>query len=120
MRFNATVSCIYLLSHPKVGRFIQTEAERRRREAGVIQFRSKTGSSCMYICIYVCMFFKDISRLRPLREAKVVPLGSSLDTTLVRHNLHGVRFPTSAWRVREVSIIYNWLTVSDRDMARDS
>ena len=36
--------------------FIQTEAERRRREAGVKQSMEIRVRSCMYICMYVCMF----------------------------------------------------------------
>ena len=33
---------------------IQTEAERRRREAGVQQSIENGLGSCMYVCIYVC------------------------------------------------------------------
>ena len=47
-------------------------------------------------------------------------MGSSLDTTFVRHSLRGVWFPTGAWRVIIASIIYNWLTVFEGDMARGS
>ena len=58
--------------------YFQTEAERQRREAGVIQWLEKRAQS-MFVCIfmhtnrYVCMFFGDFSRLRALAEPKVVP-----------------------------------------------
>ena len=35
--------------------FFQTEAERRRREAGVQQSIETGLGSCTYVCIYVCM-----------------------------------------------------------------
>ena len=47
---------------------IQTEAERPRREAGVQQAMENELRSCLF----VCMFFKDISRSRALGESKVV------------------------------------------------
>ena len=34
---------------------IQTEAERRRREAGVQQSTENGLGSCMYVCMYVCI-----------------------------------------------------------------
>ena len=41
------------VSHPLL---IQTEAERRRREAGVKQSMEIRVRSCMYACMYVCMY----------------------------------------------------------------
>ena len=38
------------------GVFIQTEAERRRREAGVIQWIENGLRSCLYICMNVCLY----------------------------------------------------------------
>ena len=47
---------------------IQTEAERRRREAGVKQSMEVRLGSCMYVCMYVCgwvcMVFGIISRTK--------------------------------------------------------
>ena len=54
----------------------------------------------MYVCLYVCMFFKDISRSRALSESKVVPDCSPVIGTLHRHYRSGARFLTSACRVK--------------------
>ena len=45
-------------------RIIQTEAERRRREAGVKQSMEIRVGSCMYVCMYVCMWvwYLELSR----------------------------------------------------------
>ena len=43
---------------------IQTEAERRRCEAGVKQSMEIRLRSCMYVCGYVCMVFGIISRTK--------------------------------------------------------
>ena len=47
---------------------MQTEAERRMREAGVIQWTEKRLRSClyiyMYVCMYVCMYYVCISYVR--------------------------------------------------------
>ena len=37
-------------------RIIQTEAERRRREAGVQQAMENGLRSCLFVCMYVCMY----------------------------------------------------------------
>ena len=42
--------------HVKRMQVIQTDAERRRREAGVQQWMENGLGSCMYICVYVYMF----------------------------------------------------------------
>ena len=45
------------------------------------------------------MFFKDISWVKPLREAKMVPIESSVLNTLVRHGIITMRCLRHAWRV---------------------
>ena len=52
---------------------IQTEAERRRREAGVQQSIENWLGSCMYICFYVCMAFANIWRFKAQSKSIVVP-----------------------------------------------
>ena len=63
-------------------RFNQTEAERRRREAGVMHTMDRKRRSCLYAYMYVCMFFKDFSRLRALTRV-VKTLGFLLFCPLV-------------------------------------
>ena len=48
----------------------------------------KRGSG--HVCIYVCMFFEDFSRLRAFTEPKVVPYGGFVGNTLLRHVLSAV------------------------------
>ena len=43
------IQCILCIPN----RFVQTEAERRRREAGVKQSMEIRVRSCMYVCMYV-------------------------------------------------------------------
>ena len=79
--------------------FIQTEAERRRREAGVIQWIEKgSGHVYMFVYMYVC-FFEDISQLKAFTEVKVAPKESFLLNTLLRRGDLLVRCLTNAWRV---------------------
>ena len=73
----------------------QTEAERRRREAGVQQAK-ENGLRVMF----VCMFFKDISRSRALCEYKLVSCCSPVNSTLHRHDIIRVRFLTSTHHVK--------------------
>ena len=61
---------------------IQTEAERRRREAGVQQAMENGLRSCLYVCMYVC-FFKDIARSRALSESKVVSCCSPVNSRYI-------------------------------------
>ena len=79
---------------------IQTEAERRRREAGVQQAMESRPGSCLFVCMYVCMFFKDISRSRALGESKVVPCCSPVNSTLHRHDTIRLRFLKTARHVK--------------------
>ena len=68
--------------------------------------RLKTGSShvwmvwldvCAYVCGYICSFFTDLSGLTAHRKAKVVPYGTVVDNTLLKHVFRAVRFPARAW-----------------------
>ena len=54
----------------------------------------------MYVCLFVCMFFKDISRYKALSESKVASDCSAVNSTLHRHDISGVRFLTSARHVK--------------------
>ena len=60
---------------------IQTEAERRGHEAGVIQ-RVGKGSE---VCIYVYMFVRFSRFSQALIKPKVVPYDKVLNNTLFRH-----------------------------------
>ena len=51
--------------------------------------------------MYVCMFFKDISRSRALSESKVASCYSPVNSTLHRHGIIRVRFLTSAHHVKK-------------------
>ena len=83
---------------------IHTEAERRRREAGVQQAIENGLRSCLYecvyVCLFVCMFFKDITRSRALSDSKVVSCCSPVNSTLHRHDIIRLRFLTSACHVK--------------------
>ena len=57
-------------------------------------------SSCLYVCMYGCMFFKDISRSRAVNESKVVSCCGPVNSTLHRHDIIRVRFVTSARLVK--------------------
>ena len=53
-----------------------------------------------HVCIYVCMFIEDFSRLRALTESKVVSYVRVVDNTLLRHVFFSaVVFPARAWHV---------------------
>ena len=68
---------------------IQTELERRRREAGVQQGMEHWLRSCL-CAVCVCRYvFKDCSRFKALSETKVIPLCSPVDTTLLGYNITG-------------------------------
>ena len=54
--------------------------------------------------MYVCMFFKDFSRLRALTEPKMDTIGRMVDNTLLRHVFSVVVIPARAWHVIEVPI----------------
>ena len=41
----------------------------------------------MFVCIYVCRFFEDFSRLLALTEPKVLLYGRVVDNTLIGHVL---------------------------------
>ena len=53
---------------------------------------------CMCICMWVYLFFfTDFSGLTAHRKAKVVPYGTVVDNTLLKHVFRAVRFPARAW-----------------------
>ena len=60
--------------------------------------RWKTGPG--HVCLYVGMFFKDISRSRALSESKVVSCCSPVNSTLHRHDIIRVRFLTSVHHLK--------------------
>ena len=75
---------------------IQTEAERRRREAGVNQSMEIR----LWSCMYVCMVFGIISRTKARSATNGVPKCRSPQRALFRHHIIGVRLPTSARRAK--------------------
>ena len=83
---------------------IQTEAERRRREAGVKQSMEIRVRSCMYVGGwvggYVCMVFGIISRTKARSATNEIPKCRSPERALLRHSIIGVRFLTSARRAK--------------------
>ena len=81
----------------------QTEAERQRREAGVQQ--AMEWAQVMFVCMYVCMFFKDISRSRALSGYKLVSRCSPVNSRLHRHDIIRVRFLTIARHVKIEKIV---------------
>ena len=87
------------LKHHQIPIIIQTEAERRRREAGVKQSMELRLRSCMYyVCGYVCMVFGIISRTRARSATNGVPKCRSPERALLRHHIIEVQFLTSARR----------------------
>ena len=83
---------------------IQTEAERRRREAGVKQSMEIRVRSCMYVCMWVggwvCMVFGIISRTKARSATNEIPKCRSPEQALLRHHIIGVRLLTSARRAK--------------------
>ena len=79
---------------------IQTEAERRRREAGVKQSMEIRVRSCMYVCMWVCMVFGIISRTKARSATNEIPKCRSPERALLRHHIIGVRLLTSARRAK--------------------
>ena len=75
---------------------IQTEAERRRREAGVKQSMEIRLRSCMW----VCMVFGIISRTKACSATNEVSKCRSPERSLLRHTIIGVRHLTSARRAK--------------------
>ena len=69
---------------------IQTEAERRRREAGVKQSMKIRVRSCTYVCGWVCMVFGIISRTKARSATNEIPKCRSRERALVRHHIIGV------------------------------
>ena len=73
-------------------RIIQTEAERRRREAGVKQSMEIRVRSCMYVgrwvCGYVCMVFGIISRTKARSATNEIPKCRSPERALLTHAAH--------------------------------
>ena len=79
---------------------IQTEAERRRREAGVKQSMEIPLRSCGWVGGYVCMVFGIISQTKARSATNEVPKCRSPERALLRHNVSGVRLLTTARRVK--------------------
>ena len=79
---------------------IQTEAERRRREAGVKQSMEIRLGSCMYVGMWVCMVFGIISRTKARSTTNEIPKCRSPVRALLRHSIIGVRLLTSARRAK--------------------
>ena len=79
---------------------IQTEAERRRREAGVKQSMEIRLGSCMWVGGWVCMVFGIISRTKARSAINEIPNCRSPERALLRHHIIGVRLPTSARRAK--------------------
>ena len=87
---------------------IQTEAERRRREARVKQSMEIRLRSCMYVYMYVCMYvymwvcmvFGILSRTKACSATNEVLKCRSPERALLRHNIIGVRLPTNARRAK--------------------
>ena len=84
--------------------FIQTEAERQRRETGFIQRIEKGIRSYLYAYMFVC-FSRIFSRLRALTEPRVIRYGMVVDNTLLRHVFSAVVFPARAWRVIPIGLV---------------
>ena len=77
----------YTVLHLASDVFVQTEAERRRREAGVKQSMSdETRSWVMYVCMYVCVVLDNILRTKAPSATKEVPNDRSQSRTLLRHH----------------------------------
>ena len=73
---------------------VQTEAERRRREAGVKQSMEIRVRSCMYmggwVGGWVCMVFGIISRTKARSATNEIPKCRSRERALLRHHIIGV------------------------------
>ena len=79
---------------------IQTEAERRRREAGVKQSMEIRLRSCRYVPMWLGMVFGIISRTKARSATEEVPNCRSPERALLRHHIIGVRLPTNARRAK--------------------
>ena len=77
--------------------FIQTEAERQRREAGVKQSMEIRLGSCMYVGGYGIWNYLANQARSAINE---VPNRRSPERALLRHHINGVRFTTSARRAK--------------------
>ena len=78
---------------------IQTEAERRRREAGS-QTIDGNPTWVMYVGMWVGMVFGIISRTEARSATNEVPKCRSPERALLRHHIIGVRLLTSARRAK--------------------
>ena len=64
--------------------------------------RSRSGSC--HVCLYVCMFFLDFSKLRALTDSRVVYIVCQDRGRVLRHACGAVGFPARAWQVIVVPI----------------
>ena len=77
---------------------VQTEAERRRGEAGVKQSMKIRLRSCMYVGM--CVWYLELSR-EPRNVARQIRYQNvGTERPLLRHNIIGVRLLTSARRAK--------------------
>ena len=90
---------------------IQTEAERRKREAEVVHWIVRKGiRTCLYVlCMYVC-FFKHFETERTYRIENGTSMVVLVDNTLLSHAFRAVVIPAIAWHVIEVPIALTLLS----------
>ena len=83
-------------------KIIQTEAERRRREAGVKQSMEIRLGSCMWVCGWVGVYgiWNYLATTKARSAINEVPNYRSPERALLRHHIIGVRLPTSARRAK--------------------
>ena len=86
--------------HRCLEKLLEKISFRRRLSAEGAKPESNDRKAIERSCMYVCMFFKDISRYRALSESKVVPDCSPVNSTLHRHGIIRVRFLTSTRHVK--------------------
>ena len=79
--------------------FVQTEAERQRREAGVKQ-SMEIRVRVMYVGMWVGMIFGILSRTKARSAINEVPNCRSPERALLRHSIIGVRLLNSARRAK--------------------
>ena len=89
----------------------QTEVERRRRQAGVIQWIEKWVRSCLYVHMFVCfsIILRDWEHLQNRKWYHMV--GLWMIGTLLRHVFSAVVFPARAWHVMVVPVgltLWSW------------
>ena len=81
---------------------VQTEAERRRREAGVKQSIELRLRSCLYVGMYEYVRYLELSRepRHVAQQMRYQDVCRSPEQALLRHSIIGVRLLTSARRAK--------------------